>query len=74
MFSVLGVHVGLMCCYCMLVGWTHSSYESLREWSYRHRSHAVGRVQRQHRFSRYGEGDGEIVTLCVVIREYGFSC
>ena len=56
-----------MCCYCMLLGWIHGSYLGLQEGSYRHSSHASGRVQRKRRYSRYGKGDCKHVTvwLCV---------
>ena len=42
----LGVPGGLMCTYCMLLGWMDCSYVGLLEWSYRHCSHASGRVPR----------------------------
>ena len=46
----------------MLIGWRDGSYVGLLEWSYRHSSHAAGRVPLQHRYSRHGKGDSEIIT------------
>ena len=52
-----------MCCYCFLVVWMHASCAGLQEGSYRHRSHASGRVPRKHGDSRFGKGDCENVTM-----------
>ena len=56
----------------MLVGWLDGSYVGLLDGSYRHRSHASGRVPRQYRDSKYGEGNCDIVT--VVLCEHVFGC
>ena len=53
-----------MCCYCMLVGWMDGSNEGLLEGSYRHSSHAAGRIPRWCRFSKYGKGDSEFGAVC----------
>ena len=55
----------------MLVGWIHGSYDGLLEWKYRHSAYAAGRVSREYRYSRCGEGDSEIGS--VGIGDYVFS-
>ena len=60
---VCGVCVISLICCCMLLARMDGSYACLQEWSYQRCSYAVERVQRKHRYSRYGKGSSKIETV-----------
>ena len=69
--AVYWVCMLVRCVVCCIVGWIHGSYVGLLERSYRHRSHASGRVPRQYRDSNYGAGNIDIVTVVLCDHVFG---